>query len=76
MNHIYAHNITQSIPTNMLLGVEMVGKKKRELTGIVLNYFYAVGEALVAPIAWYTRDWKPTQLCVSAPAIIFVAYYW
>lgn len=61
---------------NIVTGVEMVGKKKRELTGIVLNYFYAVGEAIVSPIAWYTRDWKPTQLSVSLPPIIFIVYYW
>lgn len=54
----------------------MVGKKKRELTGIVLNYFYALGEAVVSPIAWYTRDWIPTQLIVSVPPILFIVYYW
>lgn len=54
----------------------MVGKRKREITGIVLNYFYAIGEAIVAPIAWWTRDWVMTQLIVSAPALLFVGYYW
>ncbi|KAJ8941286.1 hypothetical protein NQ314_010436 [Rhamnusium bicolor] len=44
-------------PLAFIIGVEMVGKKKREVTGIVLNYFYAIGEAVVAPIAWYTADW-------------------
>lgn len=57
-------------------GVEMVGKRKRELTGIVLNYFYAIGEAIVSPIAWYSRSWIPTQLIVSVPPIFFLAYYW
>lgn len=54
----------------------MVGKRKREVTGIVLNYFYAIGEAVVAPIHWYTKDWIATQLIVSAPAFIFIIYYW
>jgi OCT family organic cation transporter-like MFS transporter 4/5 len=57
-------------------GVELVGKRKREITGIVLNYFYAIGEALVALIAWYTKDWVLLQLIVSAPAILFFVYYW
>ncbi|KAJ8969983.1 hypothetical protein NQ317_007030, partial [Molorchus minor] len=56
--------------------VEMVGKRKREVTGIVLNYFYALGEAVVAPIAWYTKDWTYLQLLVSVPAILFIGYYW
>lgn len=54
----------------------MVGKRKREVTGIVLNYFYALGEAVVALIAYYSRDWVLLQVTVSAPAILFVAYYW
>ncbi|KAJ8936299.1 hypothetical protein NQ318_001492 [Aromia moschata] len=63
-------------PLAFIIGVEMVGKKKREVTGIVLNYFYALGEAVVAPIAWYTKDWVYLQLLVSVPAIVFVGYYW
>lgn len=54
----------------------MVGRKKREVTGMILNYFYAIGEALVALIAWLTRDWVLLQLSVSAPPILFVVYYW
>lgn len=57
-------------------GVEMVGKRKREVTGIVLNYFYAIGEAVVSPIAWYTKDWVYLQLIVSVPAVLFAGYYW
>ncbi|CAG9766667.1 unnamed protein product [Ceutorhynchus assimilis] len=63
-------------PLAFILGVEMVGKNKREITGIVLNYFYAVGEALVALFAWIAPDWQELQLIVSAPSIIFIAYYW
>ncbi|CAH0558293.1 unnamed protein product [Brassicogethes aeneus] len=63
-------------PLAFIIGVEMVGKKKRELTGIVLNYFYAVGEALVALFAWYTKNWIYLQLIVSAPPVLFLAYYW
>lgn len=57
-------------------GVELVGKKKREVTGMVLNYFYAVGEAIIALIAWLARDWVTLQLVISAPPLLFVSYYW
>lgn len=59
-----------------IIGVEMVGPKRREVTGIVLNYFYALGEAAVGLIAWLTKDWVFTQLLVSAPPFIFIIYYW
>ncbi|XP_074033259.1 organic cation transporter protein isoform X3 [Leptinotarsa decemlineata] len=63
-------------PLAFVLVVEMVGKRKREASGMVLNYFYAIGEAILAPLAWYTRDWVHLQLIISLPALLFVAYYW
>lgn len=63
-------------PLAFIIGIELVGKKRRELTGIVLNYFYAIGEALVALIAWTTKDWVLLQLIVSAPPFLFIIYYW
>lgn len=54
----------------------MVGPRKREMSGVVLNYFYAVGEALVGVIAWLCGDWVIVQYAVSAPSLIFALYYW
>nr|XP_023022775.1 organic cation transporter protein-like [Leptinotarsa decemlineata] len=63
-------------PLALVLVVEMAGKKNREASAIVLNYFFAIGEAIVALIAWYSRDWVYVQLIVSTPALLFVGYYW
>lgn len=63
-------------PLSFIIGVESVGKHKREMSGIVLDYFYAIGEALVGVIAWLNGDWIVLQLLVSAPPILFVSYYW
>jgi MFS transporter, OCT family, solute carrier family 22 (organic cation transporter), member 4/5 len=63
-------------PLAFVLGLEMVGKKKREMSGVILNYFYSIGEALVGFIAWLDGDWVNLQYWVSAPPILFVAYYW
>lgn len=63
-------------PLAFIIGIELVGKKKREITGIVLNYFYAVGEALVALIAWMVKDWMLLQVIISAPPFLFIIYYW
>lgn len=54
----------------------MVGPQKREIAGILLNYFYSVGEALVGLIFWLCRDWVVLQLLVSVPPLIFIGYYW
>lgn len=63
-------------PLAFIIAVEMVGPKKREMSGIVLNYFYALGEAAVGLIAWICHDWVTLQLIVSVPPLLFFAYYW
>lgn len=63
-------------PLAFVLGLEMVGKKRREMSGVILNYFYSIGEAMVGIIAWLDGDWVNLQYWVSAPPILFVAYYW
>jgi hypothetical protein len=57
-------------------GVELVGRHKRQMSAIVLNYFYAVGVAAVGLVAWLTMSWVAIQLIVSAPPAIFLLYYW
>ncbi|KAF4520101.1 hypothetical protein B566_EDAN010331 [Ephemera danica] len=63
-------------PLAFILGVEMVGPSKREMSSIVINYFYAVGEASVGVVAWLSGNWKVLQLAVSAPPFFFIIYYW
>lgn len=63
-------------PLAFILGVEMVGKGKREMAGVILNYFYSLGQALVGVIAWIDGDWVNLQYWVSAPPILFIVYYW
>ncbi|XP_039955344.1 organic cation transporter protein isoform X1 [Bactrocera tryoni] len=63
-------------PLAFIIGVEMVGPSMREMSSIVLNYFYAVGEALVGAIAWLLQDWQLLQYALSVPPLFFIAYYW
>uniref|UniRef100_A0A336L4Z8 CSON004419 protein n=1 Tax=Culicoides sonorensis TaxID=179676 RepID=A0A336L4Z8_CULSO len=59
-------------PLAFILGVEMVGKSKREIASMALNYFYAVGEAMVGILAWLSRDWIILQIAASAPPVLFI----
>lgn len=62
--------------SDCVAGVELVGTQKREMGGVLLNYFYAVGEAAVGLVAWMTKSWVAIQLAVSAPPAMFILYYW
>ncbi|KAL0276359.1 UNVERIFIED_CONTAM: hypothetical protein PYX00_003949 [Menopon gallinae] len=46
------------------------------MSGVILNYFYAVGEASIALIAWLSKNWVTVQMTVSVPPMLFVLYYW
>lgn len=63
-------------PDAVIVGVEMVGPKKREMSGVLLNYFYSVGEALVGLLFWLYPNWIVLQLLVSVPPLLFIGYYW
>ncbi|XP_054739820.1 organic cation transporter protein isoform X1 [Anastrepha obliqua] len=63
-------------PLAFIIGVEMVGPSMREMSSIVLNYFYAVGEALVGATAWFLQDWQLLQYALSVPPLFFILYYW
>lgn len=63
-------------PLAFILGVELVGPSKREMASMVINYFYAFGEASVGLFAWLFDDWQSLQLIVSVPPILFIAYFW
>lgn len=54
----------------------MVGKRQRHVAGIIINYFYAIGEAILGLLAWYFSDWVVLQLVISVPCLLFVFYYW
>ncbi|XP_050743154.1 organic cation transporter protein isoform X3 [Drosophila biarmipes] len=62
-------------PLAFIIGVEMVGPRKREMSSIVLNYFYAVGEALLG-LSVFLPDWRQLQLVLSIPPLICVGYFW
>jgi OCT family organic cation transporter-like MFS transporter 4/5 len=71
-----AIGISGIYPLAFVLGLEMVGKSKRGVAGIVCNYFYAIGVALLGVMAWQYDNWIVLQLLISIPPMIMFVYYW
>lgn len=68
---------TQGVfPVGFVLGVELVGPSKRKYAGIVIEYFFSVGLMLVAGVSYFARHWFYINIICSAPAILFVVYWW
>merc|ERR1719300_33520 len=61
--------------TVFVLGIELVGKSRRVFCGIVIEYFFVLGELFLAVVAWYYKDWRKIQLVTVAPGLIFITYY-
>lgn len=71
-----AIGVSEIFPLAFVLGLEMVGRRKRGAAGIVCNYFYALGVALLGFAAWKFPHWTTLQLLISIPPMILFIYYW
>lgn len=59
-----------------ILGLELVGPKKRVFGSILISCSYSLGEALLAILAMYTRNFRTLLRICYAPIILVVAYFW
>lgn len=71
-----AIGISGIYPLAFVMGLEMVGKKKRGVAGMVCNYFYSIGVALLGVAAWVYNNYVILQLLISIPPMIMFVYYW
>ncbi|XP_044756384.1 solute carrier family 22 member 1-like isoform X2 [Coccinella septempunctata] len=59
-----------------ILGVELVTPKKRALTGCISCCCYALGEVVIAAVAWAVMDWKMILYLVYGPSIFVIFLWW
>lgn len=58
-----------------ILIIEMIDRNKREISAVLLNYFYSAGGALVGITAYYERNWRNLIYWVSIPSFLFISFY-
>ncbi|CAK1585776.1 unnamed protein product [Parnassius mnemosyne] len=61
--------------TGFVLALELVGIKKRVLGGNLISCTFAVGQAVVAVVAWATPYWRTMTRIIYAPSLLFILYY-
>ncbi|XP_021380062.1 organic cation transporter protein-like [Mizuhopecten yessoensis] len=59
-----------------VIGMELVGPTRRTFTGIVSEYFFALGLVILSGIAYFIRHWKYIEIVCAAPFSIVLAYWW
>ena len=52
-----------------------VGPKKRLLTGIVIEYFFAFGQFILLIFAYFIRDWRRLSWSISLFTIPYLLFY-
>ncbi|KAK7107420.1 organic cation transporter protein-like [Littorina saxatilis] len=67
---------TGAFLVSFTLSTELVGPKYRVIAGFVIQSFYSVGFMSLAGIAYFIRDWRYLEIAITAPAVLFVVYWW
>lgn len=63
------------LPCFVLL-MEVVGPEARTIMGMLFQAFFSVGFMLLPFIAYFVREWRNLQLCISVSSALLLLYYW
>ncbi|CAF3367192.1 unnamed protein product [Rotaria socialis] len=61
--------------TGFVIGVEIVGPKQRLFTGIVVQYFFAIGQLLLLVFAFVIRTWRLLHMALAILSVPFLFFY-
>lgn len=52
--------------------LELVGREKRVLSGIVTHLSFTIGQVLIGGVAYALKDWRQSLLYLTVALFIFV----
>ncbi|GLG96485.1 Organic cation transporter protein [Gryllus bimaculatus] len=61
--------------SSYVIGIELVGPKKRILAGVAVEFFWCIGYVILAGLAYCFRDWQTLQIITTVPGVIFLCLY-
>ncbi|KAJ1363753.1 hypothetical protein KIN20_023683 [Parelaphostrongylus tenuis] len=60
----------------LVLATEFLGTRYRKLGSITEGVFYAIGEILLAGLAYAITDYRLLQAAIALPSLVFISYWW
>ena len=60
----------------VVIGVELIGPKYRQLSSISAAVFWACGQVILGILAYNIRDYQYLHASIALPALLFVSYWW
>lgn len=62
--------------TCFVLGLEIVGPKRRTIASVLMNCCFSIGGAMLGLAWWYFEDWRLLLRVMYAPGLLFIFYMW
>ncbi|CAB4070220.1 SLC22A4_5 [Lepeophtheirus salmonis] len=67
--------VASVIQCGFVLVTEVCGPKYRTIFGILTQFPFGIGAALLPLIAYFLRDWFSLQLAISIPSVLLIVYF-
>lgn len=59
-----------------ILGMELVGRKKRAIGSVIISFVFSMGQVLLGLLAMYIRKFRILQRIIYIPTFLVLAYLW
>ncbi|KAG4070582.1 hypothetical protein HA402_011969 [Bradysia odoriphaga] len=65
-----------SYMTIFILGMELVGRKKRAIGSVIISFVFSMGQVVLGLIAMYVRKFRILQRIIYIPTFLVLSYIW
>lgn len=76
LRFLIAFSVSGVFECGFVLVTEICGPKFRAPFGILTQFPFGIGAAMLPLVAYFIREWKTLQLAISVPCVLLCTYYW
>lgn len=76
LRFLIAFAVSGVFECGFVLVTEICGPTYRTYFGILTQFPFGIGAALLPIIAYFIRQWQTLQLMISVPGVLLASYYW
>jgi len=76
LRFLIAFSVSGVFECGFVLVTEICGPKYRTYFGILTQFPFGCGAALLPVIAYFIRQWQNLQLAISVPCVLLGIFYW
>jgi len=76
LRFLIAFSVSGVFECGFVLVTEICGPTYRTYFGILTQFPFGIGAALLPLIAYFIREWQSLQLAISLPCILLASFYW